>query len=195
MKQTEITAQVFNSLEDIDLLLKNKGFILNKKVVLKDYYFTRFGKEKVKNMNYKELLESFILLRNLTGDVNETELIFKNKLFDKSGNVIEEEKFKTKVDSMESSLKILKCAKLYNWCNLTQNLFIYKKDEKELCVQDVDGLGIFIEYEEDPSYKNLKADEKIILMINYLKDLNLILGEDFFCKKVYMKYSNKNLKK
>ena len=188
MKQTEVTVQIFDSVEAIDNKLKQAGFSLYKKVILNDFYFIRFGKEKTKNMQYKDLIENSILLRNLTGDVNETELIFKNKVFDNNGNVIEEEKHKTKIDDFESVLKILKCAKLYNWCKLKQKLFIYKNAEKELCVQDVDGLGIFIEYEEDPSYKNLKTEEKINLMINYLKGLNLNLGENFFCKKVYMKH-------
>ncbi|MBQ9792238.1 MAG: hypothetical protein IJW32_00635 [Clostridia bacterium] len=191
MKQTEITVQVFESIESVDKKLKQAGFSFYKNVVLSDFYFIRFGKEKTKGMQYKELIENSILLRNLTGDVNETELIFKNKHFDKSGNVIEEEKLKTNVDNFEDTLKILKCAKLYNWCKLTQKLFIYKQDEKELCVQDVDGLGIFIEYEEEPFMREMSIDEKLNKMINNLKELNLKLGEDFFCKKVYMKYLNK----
>lgn len=60
-------------------------------------------------------------------------------------------------------------------------------------VQVIENLGIFIEYEEDDSMTILKQQEKIDYMCNVVNSLNLKLGNDYFCKKVFM-LLNKNAK-
>lgn len=58
-------------------------------------------------------------------------------------------------------------------------------------VQVIENLGIFIEYEEDDSMTIIKQQEKIDYMCNVVNSLNLKLGNDYFCKKVFM-LLNKN---
>ena len=196
MKQTEITVQVFSTIEDVVSQLKKQGFKLKEKFVLKDYYFTNFYKQDLKNKTYKELIENSVLVRNVFYNEQEkTQLIFKNKNIDKDGNVLSEEKLCTKVDNFEVALKIFNTAKFNNWCSLIQNVVVYKNGETEMCVQNVEGLGVFIEYEEEPNMAHLTEEEKLNNMIKYLKGLNLNIGNDFSCKKVLMKYcliNNKN---
>lgn len=60
-------------------------------------------------------------------------------------------------------------------------------------VQVIENLGIFIEYEEDDSMTIIKQQEKIDYMCNVVNSLNLKLGNDYFCKKVFM-LLNKNAK-
>ena len=54
-------------------------------------------------------------------------------------------------------------------------------------LQIIEDLGTFIEYEEDQSMKDLSAKAKFNLMQNNLQKLQLNLGKDFSCKKVFMK--------
>lgn len=60
-------------------------------------------------------------------------------------------------------------------------------------VQVIENLGILIEYEEDDSMTIMKQQEKIDYMCNVVNSLNLKLGNDYFCKKVFM-LLNKNAK-
>lgn len=60
-------------------------------------------------------------------------------------------------------------------------------------VQVIENLGIFIEYGEDDSMTIIKQQEKIDYMCNVVNSLNLKLGNNYFCKKVFM-LLNKNAK-
>ena len=189
MKQTEITVQVFSSVEKVEEILKKQDFKLKERFVLKDYYFTNFYKKDLQNKSYKELMENSILVRSVVCNGNEkNQLVFKNKNIDESGNVLSEEKLCTRLNDFDTALKIFATAKFNCWCDLTQNVVVYKKDETEICIQNVEGLGVFIEYEEEPNMEQLLEEEKINAMITNLKSLNLDIGKDFSCKKVYMKY-------
>ena len=66
------------------------------------------------------------------------------------------------------------------------NSYVYKKGNVELVIQKIKGLGIFLELEENKSMRNLNLQEKIFKLINTVKNLNLKLGTDFSCKKVFM---------
>lgn len=56
----------------------------------------------------------------------------------------------------------------------------------EMAVQDVENLGIFIEYEEDESVSGLPVSEKINKMKENLKDFGFVLGDNYGCKKPFM---------
>ena len=73
-----------------------------------------------------------------------------------------------------------------------QEMYIYNKNGMEFAVQIVDGLGVFIEYEEDESVAHLEIGEKISKMVNKLKKLNLNIGDDYSVKKVYEKFLKEN---
>lgn len=191
MKETELTVQVYNSLEETKSILENKGFVFVKQFVLNDFYFSNKQTAELEKVEYIDIINNSILLRDITGDVKETELIFKNKELDFNGNVVAEEKIKSKVENYKNTKAILLKSGLTCWCNLIQNLFIYKKDNTELAIQSVDDLGLFIEYEEEPNMKNLSKEEKFEKMKQFLLSLNLKIGNDFSCKKVYLKLKNK----
>ena len=57
---------------------------------------------------------------------------------------------------------------------------------------DVDGLGTFIEYEENDDIKHLSEQEKIDSMLNDLRSLGINFGSDYSCKKPYMKFKKEN---
>ena len=82
---------------------------------------------------------------------------------------------------------------LNNYASVKNNSYVYKKDEIVFVVQVIEKLGIFIEYEEDDSMTNKNQQEKIEYMCNVVNSLNLKLGNDYFCKKVFM-LLNKNTK-
>lgn len=192
MQETEITVQVFNKLEEIKTILDKQGFAHIKTKTLNDYYFSRFDNQTIKELHYPQLLANSFLIREIgLPDKKIVELLYKNKSIDENGVVISEEKIKSNLDDFENAVKVLKKAGLNCWCNLKQDLFIYAKEKIEFALQVVEGVGIFIEYEEDESMTGLSEQEKINIMLANLKEIGLKLGDDYSCKKVFMKLKGK----
>lgn len=193
MKETEITVQV---LEDFDLI-KNKliynGFKITEEIIMIDYYFSRYSKEELKNLEYSEMIKNSFLVRKIvTENECEIKLLYKDKVLDENQNVISEQKISCDIMDIESILRIFKCAGLTCWCELKQNMQVFDNSKTSFVLQNVDDLGLFIEYEEDENMKEFNEYEKINILLNRLKKLNFKIGEDISCKKVLMKFKKDN---
>lgn len=190
MQETEITVQVFNSLNEVKSILEKQGFAVYRKLKLNDYYFSKYNLEAIKNLPYSEILKNSFLIREVSGENYHVELCYKNKTLDENENVISEEKVKCNVDDFETAIKVLESAGLKHWCNIKQDMLVFTREHIEFALQDVEGLGLFIEFEENESMKEMTSIEKFEFMKNYLQKLGLKLGNNFSCKKVYMKLLN-----
>ena len=189
MKKTEITVQVFEDLNSIISKLKSKGFKQVDKFELDDCYFSCLSKQNSNvKQDYNTLIKNSFLVRRVVDEKEKFSIIYKNKTFDTQNNVVSEEKLELPINDFEKAIKIFKSAGLNNWCNLKQLNLEYKNNEMDFLVQIVEDVGIYIEYEETETMKNLTTQQKIELMHSQLKSLGLNLGDDIFCKKVYIKY-------
>ena len=186
MRETEITVQVFDELLDIEKVLVKNGYHKKEEYCLRDHYFTKF--ENAKIIDYKTLLASSILIRTIKQDEKCTYcMIYKNKKLDQNGNVSSEEKIRVKIDNEQNCIKILKSAGLNNWCNLKNDNIVYVDDSGfEIAIQVVDGLGIFIEAEEDSSIANIPEEQKLDYLKNKIAAFGFKLSDDYSFKKPYM---------
>jgi len=192
MKETEITVQILDDVNELINMLKNKNFSLEDEFDMIDYYFSKDDTETLKKLEYLDIINHSFLVRQIVGNDNSVNLMFKSKELDEKGNVIAEEKVKTPVASLEKALKIFRLSGLNNWCEIKQHMLVWKRGETEFAIQIVDGLGAFIEYEETESMKNFTEQEKIDAMLADLKGLGINIGDDYSCKKVYMKFMKEN---
>ena len=192
MKETEITVEILDDVNDLINMLKNKNFSLEEEFDMIDYYFSKDETETLKKLEYIDIINHSFLVRQIIGDDPSVSLIFKSKELDNKGNVIAEEKVRTPIENLEKAIKIFKLSGLNNWCEIKQHMLVFKRGETEFAIQIVDGLGSFIEYEETESMKNLTEQEKIDAMLSDLKGLGINIGSDYSCKKVYMKFKNEN---
>lgn len=192
MKETEITVEILDDVNDLTNMLKNKNFSLEDEFDMIDYYFSKDDTETLKKLEYIDIINHSFLVRQIVGNDNSVNLMFKSKELDDKGNVIAEEKVKTPVDSLEKAIKIFKLSGLNNWCEIKQHMLVFKRGETEFAIQIVDGLGSFIEYEETASMKDFTEQEKIDAMLADLKNLGINIGTDYSCKKVYMKFKQEN---
>lgn len=183
--ETEITVQVNEPIEDIFEKLKKKGYKLEESVVMRDKYFSKFTVKKLLSLKYKTVLANSFLIRSFDGEENSAKIVYKNKVI-KGDTVLMEEKISTKIGAPEDAEKVFLMAGLTNWCSLVQHMYIFKNDKMEMAVQDVENLGIFIEYEEDESVSGLPVNEKLKKMKENLKDFGFVLGDDYGCKKPFM---------
>ena len=187
--ETEITVQVFNSFKETDKILKGQGFKLVEEFQLNDWYFSHI--KNAKNAAYARLLKNSFLLREVIGDSHTFKLCYKNKEINRKGDVIGEQKTSAKIEDFDKTLKIFTQSGLNNWCVLKNHSYAYEKDNLRFSLQVIEALGTFIEYEEDDFMKEMRTNEKIEFMKNVVSSLGLKLGNDFSCKKVYMKLHSK----
>ncbi len=189
--ETEITVELLENLEIAKNKLNNLGFIIKEKVIMTDYYFSKLPLDEILNLDYANLIKNSFLVRSVKTDNEEiNQIIFKKKILDNSNNVIAEDKIKTNISNLNSTVKLFSEAGLTNYTTLTQNMTVYSNGEMEFVIQEIDNLGVFIEYEEDDTMKGLTEQEKINTMLNNLKSLRLEIGNDYSCKKVYLKLHN-----
>lgn len=186
MKETEITIQVFDDFLSIDKHLKELGYSVQEEYTMKDTYFTSLL--NLENISYLQLLKNSFLVREILDDNPKIFITYKDKVLNENNEVISEEKTNLKIDNVEKAVKIFTKCNLNNWCNVNATITVYINEHIVFSVQQVENLGIFIEYEEDETMKDMTLDEKRNYMKNTLLDLGLNLGKDFSCKKVFMLY-------
>lgn len=192
MKETEITVEVLDTVDDTIEKLLSKGFEIKEKFDMIDYYFSKETTQTLLNFGYKDLISHSFLVRHMLTDKPYSQLMYKSKEMDLDGNVIAEEKVKVNIENLDNTLKIFKLAGLNNWCEITQHMLVFEKDEIQFALQIVDNLGSFIEYEETNWMNDLSEQEKINAMLSDLKTTGINLGLDYSCKKIYMKFKKDN---
>lgn len=193
--ETEITVQVFNTESEIEKILSGQGFEIVEKFQINDHYFSKHSLAKIKKMSYKTLIKNSFLVRVVESryivnqdklDESSSVLCYKNKMINKNEVVIGEEKIKSSVLDFQKAIDIFLRAGLTRWCICNNFNIEYKKGNFSLLLQKIEGLGIFIECEENATIAHLPAEEKRNQLIKQVKEIGLDLGTDFSCKKSFM---------
>ena len=193
MKETEITVELLENNELAHNKIINNGFNLIETVNMVDYYYSKLNTEELLQLDYANLIKNSFLVRKVVSkDTCETKILFKDKVLDDNQNVIAEQKFQCTIDNVDSIKKILSATNINCWCEVEQNMSIYHNGKTGFAVQEVVGLGTFIEYEEDEDMHHLNEYEKINIMLDRLKNIGLDIGTDYSCKKVLLKFQKEN---
>ena len=188
MKQIEITVQVNNTLEEIDSILKNQKFKLIRRSKVKDKYMTTNLKALTKE-NILTILSKCVLLRYLNVDNKKIfkKITYKNKQY-KDNIVISEEKISINIDNLENAEKLFSKLGFETIINVNYDVIVYEKNGLELALQNVENLGLLLEYESPIDYSNF-SDEKILKekekMQEEIKKLNINIGNNYDIKKAY----------
>jgi predicted adenylyl cyclase CyaB len=185
MKQVEITVRVLESLNEAIEKLKGQGFYEIRESVIIDIYMSQLYNE-IKVDNLKEILSNSVLLRTVIVEGKEIKLItYKNKIYDNE-TVISEEKISIDCDDLGKAQKLFECLKFKEIVTVKYDLIVLKKDDIELAFQDVENLGLFVEFENDNDFESVSINdikkEKENIM-STLKKFGLKLGEDYDIKK------------
>lgn len=191
MAETEITVQVLEDFMTTCNKLENLGFEKTGKYRLNDWYFSKYSDKELNNFGYGTAISSSVLVREIIGKEHKKVLCYKAKILDEEGNVVSEEKIQTEIDDIEKTILLLNLAGLNLWEEVKDKTITYKKDNIELCLQNIEDLGVFIELEELSEMKSLTPDEKFARLKRIVKSFGLKLGKDFSCKKVYMKFKKR----
>lgn len=184
---TEVCVQVFKDLESVKKSVLKEGYSFIETYNNYDTYFTTISKNEVADTPYKQLLDNSLIVRHIVGDDCDIKnLVYKKKVLDDNGNVIEEVKTKLNIDNIESAKKIFYNLGLACWCDYVNQNYVYKKGEVSIIIQYVKELGVFVEIEEFKLIKDKTDKEKFEILMETINSLRLPIGNNYSCKKPYM---------
>ena len=163
-KENEITIKINDSKEQIiDILLKN-GYKKIDDYTLKDIYMIK--KDIPINKDIFSNLKDYLLLRNINNNIYC--LTYKNKKYDKLGNILNQEKINVYIDNINNSKTLLDKIGYKELINVYDKIEVYNKDNLDSLVEFVNNKYLYLEIEENEYYNLDDIKDKIDkLNINY----------------------------
>jgi len=187
MKEVEITLKVCDSLEECKRKLEKQGFTIIRKSIIDDIYMTQKLSE-LKEYNIDEILKSCILIRYLNANGMEfKKLTYKNKVY--VGNkIVSEKKINLDCNDLKKARELLEALEFEELVRVKYDVIVFSNGVKELAFQQVENLGLLVEYE---SHKNMDyMSDNMILeekknMIKEIKQTGIIVEDNIDIKKAY----------
>jgi predicted adenylyl cyclase CyaB len=196
MKQIEVTTYVKDTLEGASGKLASQGFTLIRKSRVEDKYMIQ-DLSGLNSCNIKDFLQRCLLIRhvnvleNLNGEVCEFKnFTYKKKEYD-GDTVLSEEKVCVKIDNSADLSEAEKLFLILNFQKLVEvnyDVVVFEKDGVELCFQDVENLGLLLEYESLDDYQDASVDEILAAkkrMLDLIRTYQLDVSDDYDVKKAY----------
>lgn len=187
MKQIEITTKVNNKLDEAIEILENQGFKKIRESRVEDKYLTQNIDNLTKD-NIMQILSTCVLLRYLraNGEIFK-KITYKNKIID-NGKVISEEKINLNCEDLEQAKNLFRALNFKELVNVNYDVIVMAKDNIEFAFQEVEGLGLLLEYENVKDF-SLFSNEEIISeknnMLNQVKKYGLSITNDYDVKKAF----------
>ena len=163
----EITVKPSCSLPDFYNFLKNNNFEICDKFLLDDYFFIPNNID-ISNMNSRDILSKAIIIRFIKRQNKEIKLIInKIKNFDNNGNILDQHSIECEILNINDAKNFISSIGYTQIMNIKENDVVYKKDDFQLAIKNIENGDILVEIETD--YNNFDSIDKIITEINKLK--------------------------
>ena len=198
MKQIEITVRLDENMQSAIKKLENQGFKKIRESKIDDVYMTPKLNELNKD-NIQNILKKSVLLRSLKLENREIKKItYKNKEIDKNGDVISEQKINLECSDLEKARDLFEHLEFEELIRVKYKVMVYSKDKVEYAFQDVENLGVLIEYENMDDFEGKSLDEINNTknnMFEEIKNTGIKLTEEKDVKKAYELILNKYFNK
>ncbi len=188
MKQIEVTVKVNDSIKQVDKLLKDQGFKIIRTSRIEDKYMSNSHGVLSKD-SILDILKKCVLVRFL--NVNNKEIFKRITYKDKTYNgstVISEEKINIIIDNIDNAEKLFEKLGFKKIVEVNYDVIVYEKNGVELAFQNVENLGLLLEYESSDDYSNF-TDADIIKekrkMLDEIRKFNIDIENDYDVKKAY----------
>lgn len=198
MKQIEITVRLDENMQSAISKLENQGFKKIRESQIDDVYMTAKLKELNKD-NIQTILKKSVLLRSLKLENKEIKKItYKNKEIDKDGDIISEQKINLDCSDLEKAKDLFEHLEFEELIRVRYKVTVYGKCKVEYAFQDVENLGVLIEYENMDDFEGKSLDEINTVknnMFEEIKNTGINLTEEKDVKKAYELILNKYFNK
>lgn len=187
MKQVEITTRVKDSLENIDKILKNKNFEIIRKSQIEDVYLSNF-KNNLTDNNINDILSKSVLVRYLDENGNiYKKITYKDKRY--VNNVLQyEEKINISIDNTQNAIKLFKKIGFEKLVTVKYDCIVYSNKKLELAFQNVENLGLLLEYENKNDFNNATPEvinNEKTNMLQEIKNLGIDVSNETDVRKAY----------
>ena len=149
--------------------------------------------------NIQTILKKSVLLRNLKLENKEIKKItYKNKEIDKNGDIISEQKINLDCSDLKKAKDLFEHLEFEELIRMRYKVTVYSKDKVEYAFQDVENLGVLIEYENMNDFEGKSLDEINSAknnMFEEIKNTGINLTEEKDVKKAYELILNKYFNK
>ncbi len=182
-KELEICVKALVPFKEIINDMLEKGFHVQEEFQLNDIYMVSKDKEISLNEADK-LLSNYVLVRETVG--KRIMLTLKNKEINSKGEIVKQSSIKCQITNVDDGYKFIKELGYKKMLEIKDHNILLSNGKNEIYVQDVEGLGAYVEMEQ----KNLLLDNNngnsIEEMINTLNSYNLKIDKsNYFAKKSY----------
>lgn len=196
MKEVEITLRVKESLEECKEKLEKQNFKLIRTSYIDDIYMTQ-KKELLREDNIDDILKTCVLIRYLNANGEEfKKLTYKNKVYN-GKEIVSERKINVNCEDLEKARELFEALEFEELVRVKYKVVVFSNGEKEFAFQEVENLGLLLEYESTKNMDN-STDEEILLekqnMICEIKSAGIIVDDVIDVKKAYELIQNKYLK-
>ena len=193
MKQIEITTNVYQSLQEVDQLLTGQGFTIIRRSRVEDQYMT-MDSDPTKEEDILTTLSHSLLVRYLKVEGKEPSrrLTYKKKVYD-GDTVLTEEKLSTGIDNTEKTIQILEALGFHKLVDVKYDVVVYAKGNLELCFQQVENLGLLLEYESLETFEDASSEDVLKeknKMLEKIRSYQLEVSDDYDVKKAYQLIKN-----
>ena len=187
MKQVEITTRVKDSLENIDKILKNKNFEIIRKSRIEDVYLSNLKNSLTVN-NINDILSKSILVRYLDENGNiYKKITYKDKKY--VNNVLQyEEKINISIDNTQNAIKLFEKIGFEKLVTVKYDCTVYSNKKLELAFQNVENLGLLLEYENKNDFDNATPEvinNEKLNMLQEIKNLGINVSDETDIRKAY----------
>ena len=187
MKQVEITTRVKDSLENIDKILKNKNFEIIRKSRIEDVYLSNF-KNSLTDNNINDILSKSVLVRYLDENGNiYKKITYKDKRY--VNNVLQyEEKINISIDNTQNAIKLFEKIGFEKLVTVKYDCIVYSNKKLELAFQNVENLGLLLEYENKNDFNNATPEvinNEKTNMLQEIKNLGIDVSNETDVRKAY----------
>lgn len=182
-KELEICVKALVPFKEIINDMLEKGFHVQEEFQLNDIYMVPKDKE-IALKEADKLLSNYVLVRETVG--KRIMLTLKNKEINSKGEIVKQSSVKCQITNSDDGYKFMKELGYKKILEIKDHNILLSNGKNEIYVQDVEGLGTYIEMEQ----KNLLLDNNngndIEEMINTLNSYNLKIDKsNYFAKKSY----------
>lgn len=187
MKQVEITTRVLETLDSITQKLEKQGFQIIRKSRVEDEYLTQY-QGTFEQKHILEMLSSSVLLRYLNANGKITKKItYKQKTY-QNEIVMTEEKINVNCDDLDTAKKLFLALHFRPLVKVCYDVIVFSNQKIELAFQNVENLGLLVEYENVKDFSDSTEDEILLekqQMLKEIKNLNIQTTEEMDVKKAY----------
>ena len=182
-EELEICVRSLVSFNELYADMIKKGFHEQENFILNDIYLVKDDVE-VSLENEKAIFSNYVLIRETVG--KRKILVLKHKEVNKNGEITKQESVKCPITDIHKAYDFMKALGYKKLFEISDHNILMSNGKNEIYIQDVKGLGTYVEMEQKNLLLENNNGDTIEEMKSVLKEYDLKIDtSDYFVRKAY----------